>query len=336
MSIVLPSMSAGAWECFGKHPKIQPNSKLSGGAHPAQAFPKRRNILFAFVLFAFVCALVASMAVVAETFSQWLAAVDDQPQWPPKPAEFLKKVESILGALGVEITAPVDLCGANVDMITNAIGTSVSARVYSFIQRVLAKATRINNSTVMAEQMKSQQEHFSEVLANQFGKKKVTAKKVHFMLGQHIDAITLRGLSQEFWPVGAAMDSAASQGVYLLAKLEEAGSKRVTEPFVHVDLRDFKPHWCKVGEAAPSDSEDELEASKGFKALASALGAQAKKKQRQPVVRWSVAFDKWAIFAAARGHLILVSVLLTRRCARKLPIVRHLVISAEGRPGSHL
>ena len=276
------------------------------------------------------------MAVVAETFSQWLAAVDDQPQWPPKPAEFLKKVESILGALGVEITAPVDLCGANVDMITNAIGTSVSARVYSFIQRVLAKATRINNSTVMAEQMKSQQEHFSEVLANQLGKKKVTAKKVHFMLGQHIDAITLRGLSQEFWPVGAAMDSAASQGVYLLAKLEEASSKRVTEPFVHVDLRDFKPHWCKVGEAAPSDSEDELEASKGFKALAGALGAQAKKKQRQPVVRWSVAFDKWAIFAAARGHLILVSVLLTRRCARKLPIVRHLVISAEGRPGSHL
>ncbi len=72
---------------------------------------------------------------------------------------------------------------------------------------------------------------------------------------------------------------------------------------MRVDLRDFEPHWCKVCEAAPSDSEDELEASKGFKALAGALGAQAKKKQQQPVVRWSVAFDKWAIFAAAQGHL---------------------------------
>ena len=71
---------------------------------------------------------------------------------------------------------------------------------------------------------------------------------------------------------------------------------------MNVDLRKFLPSWSDEL-ASPGDSEEEDESSKSLQDLANALGAKPKEKRRLNLLQWGLAFDKYALAAAATKQL---------------------------------
>ncbi len=210
----------------------------------------------------------------------------------PKPADFTKKVPGMLEKDGVDLFAPDELASANADMIASVIG-SMSAGTYSFVQRAIAKATteKLHKDAVAAavpSAALNAGSKFNLVEALEFYlAKKTPKKKVHVQLGLQLKDINLGGLPAACWPLSTAMDKAASE-----AESERERQKALLETFVFVDLKLFEPAWCKLGDDRAEQSDEELEQSKGFRALAKALGAADKKVQKQPVNKWIVAYDR--------------------------------------------
>ena len=150
---------------------------------------------------------------------------------------------------------------------------------------------------VQAAQEAPKQQDVGQALDEFFQKKKPGTKKVHFLLGKHLQDISLQDLPQEAWPQYAAMDAAATEGARLLAKLVEAGSPITQKLFVCVDLIEFEPSWCKGKVEADHRDEEEqqqemYQQNKGFQALAGMLGAKTQKKQRHTFPRWQAACGK--------------------------------------------
>ena len=130
-------------------------------------------------------------------------------------------------------------------------------------------------------------------------KKKV--EKLHVDLGTKVPAIDLRCLKQPSWPKSAATDDLATE----VARLKKRG---IDEPYVFRDLKEFLPFWAEFKDADKTQDEAiaEDEMSSDYKALASVLekkfGGPAKPKKWLDIVRWSVAFDKFALAGAVVEH----------------------------------
>jgi hypothetical protein len=137
------------------------------------------------------------------------------------------------------------------------------------------------------------------------GQRKLAAKKVHYMLGSHLDKINVIGLSKDAWPDGQAMNAAVTDAVRRKALMADAGVSFEVEPFVCVDLRNFEPKWVNANEL-----KDDLDDPEGK--------PKAKNKQRQATPRWNIAYDKWALFAAARGHLAFAKCLEHKEVCQKI------------------
>ncbi len=139
----------------------------------------------------------------------------------------------------------------------------------------------------------------------------------------------LGDLSEELAPPGPLVDELASE----LSKLRGKG---VQKPFVKVDLRKWLPFWGKAAGAegeshfvnrrvalissmlrllpGESDKEDE-ELSKEMKELAKAMGANTSKAKRELTpFQWSLAFDYFALGAAAVNMLSYKAALAHKVC----------------------
>ena len=260
------------------------------------------------------------------SFMNWLMTVDTT----SKP-EFITKVMKLLAGEGIEIESACDLNKACAEQICNAVGTTVSSKVQSFISRAVEAAT-LQGSIVLKGRFEgarveeapvtiSNGDRMSDVLCELLGKKKHTAKKVHVVLAPLLKDINLQGLAKHAWPQAWAMDASASEGVRLLTKLVDAGSDAKTQPFIFNDLQDFEPLWIKTKvelEEARQEQEAECAQTQGFQALAGALGARSKAKQRQSIPKWNAAIDKWAIYAAARGQINYAKALEHKELCQKI------------------
>ena len=112
-------------------------------------------------------------------------------------------------------------------------------------------------------------------------------------------AMGLAGLSLEHWPKADLVDSLATE----LARLKAKGVER---PFIYTDVAQFLPGWCpKSYQEDEQEGAEEVEnmMGKGFRLMAERLGAPKKVKHRLDVLRWSIAFDRFAIALAATGQL---------------------------------
>ena len=98
----------------------------------------------------------------------------------------------------------------------------------------------------------------------------------------------------------------------------------VAKPFVHADLRKWLPLWAKheddskssiagvfvfghcSGLLSPGKQEDDVEDKAEAHALAKLarmMGAEEKKRKTLNPGQWSIAYDRWAIAAAACGQI---------------------------------
>ena len=113
------------------------------------------------------------------------------------------------------------------------------------------------------------------------------------------DAMGLAGLDLAHWPKAELVDTMATE----LARLKARG---VEKPFIYTDVAQFLPGWCpKASKVEEQESAEEAEhlLGKGFRQLAERLGAPKTIKQRLDVLRWIVAFDRYAIALSATGQL---------------------------------
>ena len=191
--------------------------------------------------------------------------------------------------------------GGTPEMVVTAYGHQVSTGAFTFISRAIAKATQefaLGAQPVQALAAGPNAQDFAQALVDAgLGSKKPEKKKVHIALGPLIDKVNLAGLVQSCWPLASAADAAATEIERVRTRV---GS--MAEPFVFTDVRGFEPAWATVGQEE-EDSEDEIEQSRGFLALASAMGHAPKKRARLSVAMWSIAYDKRAIFEAAKQQL---------------------------------
>lgn len=262
----------------------------------------------------------------AVKFTEWLQACEKEGDALAEGA--IAKAQRILAHEKVEIFAPSHLLGTTPELIAQCNGGQLSAGMFSFLGRCIKKATdeaitsqapvTPRGATAGGDGQNWSQEQMlahAVALSSVLGDKKQQSKTVCFLLGPHLKKICLENLPAACQPGHVAMDAAASMGVKLQNKLKAAGEANPSEPFVFVDMRDFEPSWCKIGEAVlPEDAVKEHE---GSEKEAPARATLAPKKC-QPVLRWSVAFDKWAVFAAARGHLSFAKCLAHKELCQKI------------------
>ena len=259
------------------------------------------------------------MALVS--MNEFLTSVDV----PAKDEEFIRKVVNILAGEGLELTEVLDLDGLSVDVITKSLPGSTFVKASSFICRAIRKATNKGASMAImpvtlgglfppARATPESLGAFSGTAATQeqnydmadfFARKKLASKKVHVMFAPPLCKINVNNLSEGAWPQGFAMNAAATEASRRSSLLVDAGSTVLDEPFVCVDLRNFEPLWCKTNEMQDDEADDESK-------------VKAKSKQRQQAPRWNVAFDKWALFAAARGQLSFAKCLEHKEICQKI------------------
>ena len=161
----------------------------------------------------------------AVAFKQWLSTVDE----PPKGEEFLDKVINLMSTGGVELEDPCDLAGAHAPDVITSFGVTVSHKMTTFVHRAIMQATKEFCGKFVPQQQPDTQEALKQqdvgdALDAFFQKKKQGVKKIHFLLGQHLPAISLKDLDKDAWPHCAAMDSAATEIARLNAKMVEAGA----------------------------------------------------------------------------------------------------------------
>ena len=250
------------------------------------------------------------------TLGEFLKSVDE----PPKDDDFIGKVLKLLAEEGVEITQVCDLDGVKSELVISSIKSTMTTVTKSFIARAIKKVTNMNTMLqvpmtphgTFGSGMATNDPYESFSALNEFlGQRKKAAKKVHYMLGQDLEKIRIGNLAKDAWPDGNAMNTVVAEGAKRVALLSEAGTIDPDEPFVFADLRTFEPKWCHANDSK-EESEDILDKPKN------------KCKQRQPTPRWNVAFDKWAIFAAARGHLSLARAMEHKEICQMIAFRAHL------------
>ena len=266
----------------------------------------------------------------AAKFTEWLKACEKDGDALADGA--VAKAQKILAHEKVEIFAPSHLVGTTPEMIAKCCGSHLSAGMFSFlsccIQKAKAEAVKCQAPVTPRgasgsgdDQKWSQEQMLAHAIAlsSVLGDKKQQSKTVCFLLGPHLKKICLENLPAACQPGHVAMDAAASMGVKLQSKLKAAGEANPKEPFVFVDMRDFEPSWCKIGEALlPEDVEGDSAKEGAAPAKEAPARPSPAPKKCQPVLRWSVAFDKWAVFAAARGHLSFAKCLAHKELCQKV------------------
>ena len=242
----------------------------------------------------------------------FLRSVDE----PPKSDPFIERVVKLLAGEGLELNDVVDLDGLSIETLTNSLPGGTSAALVSFISRAIKKVAQVSELSHVPSTPKGcaspatplgvcKSDGYEDVL--EFFAKKKAAKKVHVLIAPSLKKISLDNLDEWAWPQSSAMNVAATEASRRSALLVEAGSTVANEPFVCVDLRSFEPLWCKPYVL----QEEEAETTNETK-------PKPKSKQRQSVPLWSVAYDKWAIFASARKHLSFAKCLEHKEVCQKV------------------
>ena len=98
------------------------------------------------------------------------------------------------------------------------------------------------------------------------------------------------------WPDGKVVDELATE----LKNLREKGIKAT---FLYTEMRKFLPHWAldmdgDKQQTLNSDDED-VPDNKWFKGLVKVMGGAPKENRSLNFVRWTIAFDYWALAAHA-------------------------------------
>ena len=179
--------------------------------------------------------------------------------------------------------SPHDLVGAKLERMAEL--DSVNGGVQAYLQRGIDQAEAL----------------FGNAPASDVDKAVAALKdtpKVHIDLSDAIPRLNLQALVEESWPRSGPTDEIASE----VKKLKTRKDGSIAEPFVYIDAKKFLPGYAEFDGEREDMSEDECEQSKGFQALAKALGAPNKSSKRLDIVRWSCAFDKYAIGAATVDH----------------------------------
>ena len=125
---------------------------------------------------------------------------------------------------------------------------------------------------------------------------------MHIDVAESLKAVSLEYLPLEVLPSGLLVDKLASE----VARLK---NKKISKPFVMVDLRDYLPFWC---EELGSRSEDaSLEGSDGDDDQKKKDAKAKPKRRRLNVLQWFAAFEAYALaadftkqwsFASAMAH----------------------------------
>lgn len=122
---------------------------------------------------------------------------------------------------------------------------------------------------------------------------------VHVDVAARLSEVTLAGTSHLCTPRGELIDALATEAKRLRVK-------GIANPFVAVDLAKYLPSWCALPSGS-SDGDDEAVPSQAIRDLAKALGASSKQKRYLSVFQWQVAFDQYAVAAAAAQQWSFVS-----------------------------
>ena len=230
---------------------------------------------------------------------KFLAEVDS----PAKPQEMLDKAVQALQICS--ICSPGDLVG-----LKDATGIVQETKVNPGIEGLLNRAiTKANAIVAPSPPCPSAQVNPGAIdLASMLGSK-TKHPKVHIDLGSKVGRLNLKGLPQCFWPKSAAVDNLATEA----AKLKKDKDLQ-DQPFIFVNLRQFLPSWAEQ-KATDKKKEDafDVEQEAGdhmFDKLAEVLEKRCasdverpKNGQRLDILRWALAFDKYAIAADAAGQM---------------------------------
>ena len=118
----------------------------------------------------------------------------------------------------------------------------------------------------------------------------------HVKLTEELSKVTLLGCCSAVLPSGAVCDELATS-------IDKLKLKHVKTPFVYVDLRKFLPHWACVDSG--EDSEDSEGEASMLKKIACAVQQQPqdKKHYKWSMTTWAIAYDRYALAAAATKQL---------------------------------
>ena len=217
-------------------------------------------------------------------FQKFLESVDS----PAPKAEYLTSIIEILATADIwdrkQLVADLATQQQMFAMVTKGM---TSAGKIGFIKRAFELA-----GTLVSDPSNSSLQLAPTSLLQALRK---DDKKVHVDMANELKDVSLDCLSASTLPKGAQVDALASE-------VERLKAKGVVAPFVHVELRKFLPSWCDEL-SSPGDSSDEEDQSKAVQDLARALGAKPKEKRRLSLLQWCLAFDKYAIAAAATKQL---------------------------------
>ena len=136
---------------------------------------------------------------------------------------------------------------------------------------------------------------------------------VHVDLSAAIEKLSFKGLPQTCWPISSTVDMTSEA-----AKKRE--KDKIAKPFVFVDLAAFVRSWVPdAGSAHGAEAPQEGD-----------IPADKKMRQKLDFAVWSLAFDKWAMAAAAAEQLSFASALVHKQICTRLAMRAHL--KGRGRP----
>ena len=190
----------------------------------------------------------------------------------------MAKAIAILQDPKVEIFSPDDLAMAKITSVVhcyeNAISSgllgcvcvrvlcvqlaSLSGGLEGFLNRAIDAATKLANppAAPAAAQAQSAGSDIQQVIAALPGIKK-EEPKIHVDLGSKMNTLSMEGLISSAWPSSEAVDHVATE----VARLMKKG---ITQPFIHVNLKQWLPHWAELQGQVRDDLPQESEQSQGF------------------------------------------------------------------------
>ena len=226
------------------------------------------------------------------TLKDFLTTVDGNDKFVSKAMEVLSLNE---------ITECHELKGTDADLFKKNFG-NMSGGLHGFLDRVIdAYEKRVKMADASTEDTR-----LGAVEAVLGNTKKEPTVSVNLL--EEVAKISLDGLHQRCWPQTEVVDACASEAAKKKSKKESLKHKECS-PFVYQELIKYMPQWCvdardKDDLQAQEEEDENMERmGRGFQALAERLGAPKRTKKITDIMKWSIAFDRYAITAAAAKQL---------------------------------
>ena len=234
------------------------------------------------------------MNVVQQRMADFLSTVTSQPKNPDFMEEVLKTFEKN------DVESEQDLVGMKIDMMTHMPSGAKASFIYKAID--LANANATHHLLPVASASSDPMQTLMKAL-------KKDNPKVHVNVAERLKETSLDSLPQTCWPPGVVTDALATEA----SQLQKLG---VVKPFVFVDLRKYVPAWCADVQTGAQDFlEHRAHDADGDSMLQLAKVLENRNEATKPkrllsIFQWGIAFDRYAVAAAAANQMPFVTALM--------------------------